>query len=852
VAEQGLRQLNSDLPYSGFEFVDGELMFPDGKHEVNVRYRGDFLVHWGFEKKSFRIRTKDKELFDGLQTFNLVVPKFPEQVNNYLGYRLAAELGLMAPRCELVNVMLNGSNLGLYEYTEQLDEGTLRRHGQAVGEIFAGDLIAKDSYQGVTNNVFELPELWEQLVDSKRRIPGSREPLYRLVRLLNTPPSEASVAELGELLDMDAFGAFGAFEVLTQTHHFDEIHNWRLAWNPWTQKFRPIVWDATPWIPEMRPLDGGPIALDLVISRLAMWLHRSGDFLAARQRAITEFFHSGRADRFLADVRDTLTRAEAALAYDPNIRPTNPAEIQAGMRSFEAFVQQTLREVRAAYVDSHSTVRWSRTADPDTMALEVTGRHPVDAVVLRCETLVQRPSRVLLRHRRDGKTIDTDLTGGVQAQNDTLRIPARLLEQLEPCFRFLPGQVLRQHTLLERPGYYELIIDGLSKLRLGEVDTQQSDALVRAEQSPALKPQDLLWIYRPTVSQPVRAPASWSGKVEITGIREVREDVAIAPGSTITMLPGASLIFRGRVTANGTKDQPIRFQPQDAAEGLYGTVALAGPGCDGSVFRHCEWRGGSSATLGTHAFPGSISIHDCRDVELRNCQILGGAREAQLVHVAHADAEFQQVAWHRAGNGGLVAEMARIHLDACTFTESGSDALKLLASNAILLDCDVAQAKDAAIRAEDGSTVLLIRTKLRRSGQGADIRDGSTAELVNCELLACGQPVLAQQKHWRQPEGGRVHVCKSIFAKNSALSAADHRSRLRIEDCQLDGADTPSLQLGRKHKDNRAQWAACSDAPEPMQQAPLPFPEGLDALGPAARAAWQTVRTDMRGGNRER
>jgi spore coat protein CotH len=236
--------------------VDGKLMFPEGMREVSVRYRGDFLVHWGFEKKSFRIRTKNKELFDGLQTFNLVVPKFPEQVNNYLGYRLAGELGLMAPRCELVNVMLNGRNLGLYEYTEQLDEGTLRRHGQATGEIFAGDLIAKDSYQGVTNNVFELPELWDQLVDSKHRIPGSREPLYRLVRLLNTPPTEASVAELGELLDMQAFGAFGAFEVLTQTHHFDETHNWRLAWNPWTQKFHA----SSDVAPPLRRLLGGPPA----------------------------------------------------------------------------------------------------------------------------------------------------------------------------------------------------------------------------------------------------------------------------------------------------------------------------------------------------------------------------------------------------------------------------------------------------------------------------------------------------------------------------------------------------------------------------------------------------------------
>ena len=95
-------------------------------------------------------------------------------------------------------------------------------------------------------------------------------------------------------------------------------------------------------------------------------------------------------------------------------------------------------------------------------------------------------------------------------------------------------------------------------------------------------------------------------------------------------------------------------------------------------------------------------------------------------------------------------------------------------------------------------------------------------------------------------------VRKSVFAENASLSVADQRSQLSIEDCQLDGADVPSLQIGRKRKESRTEWRACSDSAEAMQQSPLPFPAELDALGPDARAAWQTIRPEIRGGNRER
>ena len=94
--------------------------------------------------------------------------------------------------------------------------------------------------------------------------------------------TEATHAELSELIDMEEWGRFAAFELLAQTHHYDQYHNWRLYYDPWRTRFVPIVWDPVAWTPEARNRPDGVIDADIVGSRLQAWLLMNGDFLRAR------------------------------------------------------------------------------------------------------------------------------------------------------------------------------------------------------------------------------------------------------------------------------------------------------------------------------------------------------------------------------------------------------------------------------------------------------------------------------------------------------------------------------------------------------------------------------------------
>jgi len=851
VSEPEVAKLQSNLPYSGYRYVKGQLMYPDGLHQVKVRYRGDFLKHWGYDKKSIRVKTRKEELFWGMRQFNLIVPKFPSQLNNYLGYRLARILGLISPRSELVNVSLNGRNLGMHEFTEQLEEGTLRRWDRMPGDLYSGDLIGKSQVRGTTNMVFDQPRLWEKIAANNHYDLESRTPLERLVQVLSESPSEQTQARLSKLLDMDAWGRFGAFELLTQTHHYDEYHNWRLFWDPWALKFEPGVWDPTPWAPEMRPHPStdDPIGLDMVTSRLHVWLHRNGDFLAARHRALRDFYESGKVQRFLAEADWAVAAAKEAVALDPNVRPTNAATVSRGMRTFREFIDRCVRDVRLGHVEAHGTVSYTRPDQDGVMALEVMGRQPVDEVVLRFQRPVKRLASALLRIHRAGEPSTIDLSGGVVAQGNTLHIPARMFSQLRPYFRYKVGRHMRQHMLREIPGYYELVVDAVGADNpLMDVLVTRADRQHRANPVAKLQPTELEWLFRSAVARPLQEPLVWRGVLRIDADREVLDDVIIEPGTTILLAHNASLLFRGRVTAIGTPDRRIEFLPAQPELGPFGTIAINGPSCSGSTFRHCEVRGGSGLQMPLEEYCSMFSIHNCTDVRIENCVFADNFLFDDMIHAIYSEVMFDDVELRNARSDALDCDISRVVVRHSKFTGSGNDHLDLMATWAVVHDCEFEHAGDKAISIGEGSSLIAVRGLFQSCERGLEAKDGSIAYVMNSEIRECNLALNAYRKNWRYDTGGQLTVQQSTFADNG-MPTADSNSKILILDCQYDW-NIP--EAGGPARPNYVEMRKSRGKARPRHQNTPPFPENLQHMEAMARQVWHTVSMDVRGGGRAR
>ena len=93
------------MPQSGYDYVKGRMLIDGKLAKGDLKYRGDTFYRWAWDKKSMRIRTSRQTLFEGLRYVNLLSARSKEQLNNYLSYRLASLMGLVAPRTELVGFL---------------------------------------------------------------------------------------------------------------------------------------------------------------------------------------------------------------------------------------------------------------------------------------------------------------------------------------------------------------------------------------------------------------------------------------------------------------------------------------------------------------------------------------------------------------------------------------------------------------------------------------------------------------------------------------------------------------------------------------------------------------------------
>ncbi|MEQ1634046.1 MAG: CotH kinase family protein, partial [Planctomycetota bacterium] len=791
-------------------------------------------------------------LVEGMRKFNLVVSKTDEQLNNHLSYRLAARLGLITPTCELVRVFLNGKYHGLYELTEQLEEGTLRRHDRMPGDLYSGELIMLDSVEGTTNRVFEYPRLWTKVAANNHYDLASRAPLERLHAILQSNPDEEGLAALSQLLDLDMFARFSALEVLTQTQHNDHRHNWRLFWDPWRLRFEPVVWDIVGWHESMRPEAGRGVDFEIISSQLHEWLHMHAGFLRARHQHLEQFFRGGHDDAFLAEAERELLQARLALRTDPNAMPQDDGAIATAMVDFTAFVRRVFREVEANYVKGQESLRYCAGASTSAIDLEVATRRPMDAVEFDFDG-TQVPTGVRLVTLRDGKEHSIDLTAQSAVSTSSLRVPVALVSELARDFEYRGRRNslrnARRHVV---PTSFRIVLDGVDVGQLREVWAVRGSGREPFERSSSLlqRPVDLLF---QVATPPKTQFRTLSGDVSIAVTTEVQDPVRIAKGTRFRLSPGASLLFRNRVIAEGTKEDPIRFEPMADGQAPWGTIAINGPQCSDSTFRWCTVRGGSGYKVPLEEYCSMFSVHNCKGIRIEDCSFAENREYDDMIHVMYSEVVFDRVTLTGARADALDCDISTVVIQNSAFPRSGNDGVDLMTTHALVLDCTFEGNGDKGISIGEGSRLVGLRNTFRGCNKGMEAKDGSIAWLANCDIRGCKKALNAYKKNWRYDSGGYITVAKSYVGENASLPTADTWSRAELLDCQVKGElvaeyDQEYVDGTSTRMRNTARLVDCDGGGGPKKRTALPFPSELGMLELLASPAWATVRSDVRGG----
>ena len=820
VDEAELARLDRDLPHSGFQEVKGQILSGDEILRCDVRYRGDNSFHWALHKKSWRVKMKKGRLWAGMRKFNLIAPKGPAQVNNFIGYKLAEKMGLLVPRAEFVQLVINGRLRGVHLLVEQLDESTLRRSGVMPGDLYSGELIGRDLYRDrVPRQIFEHPEVWSKAAVNNHYAEESIAPLARLLQLVAGPPSEEAEAELADLLDIEVWARFSVFETVTQCCHFDETHNWRLYWDSNRGKFVPVVWDAIAYNRGWRPRRPGQTKLDVIPSRLQEHLYRNGAFLRARQSALAEFFAVGN-DKWLDGQLTSLEKPIlAALGQDAHRKGGTLVVFSQAAADLVESMHIVFAELREEYFGRRGRVRYAPI--DEGLALEVSGRRPVDRLRLVFDSSPVDLPRVAVRYSVDGRDIERDVAGASSLSGTELTVDLGLLPEHLSSLRWNKTP-LTNHQKAIIPAYYELVLSGWAEgSGIDEVRCDRGGGWETTEPVDRISPKDIRGMYALVEERPITVPWTMAGTMEFEGARDVHGDVFIEPGTTIKLAPGASIRFWGRVMAQGTAEQPIRFVPQSQDQEPWGVIGLQGAGTSGSRFTHCTFFGGSGWKEDLVEYSAMFSVHDTKDIEVRNCRFSDNKIVDDMVHTVYAHISFYDCEFQGALLDALDMDISEGAVVDCDFRDCGNDALDLMSSRVVVDGTNLIGAGDKGISVGEGTTLLCTNSRFLRCNIGVEAKDNSRAFIYNALFEGnTAYAVNAYKKNWRYDGGGHVFVRKSTFLKSVGGINADKQASIQIDDCFL-GRMPDSGQKRVIHIDSDSTRKA---VPTRSEREPLPAP----------------------------
>jgi len=236
-----LSSIMSACPNPDFEYTDfNATVNIDGDQVGNVAIRKKgFLGSISGARPSIKLNFDTHvqgRTFKGMKRMTLNNDRQdPSHSHQCMAYDLYRAAGLVAPRCNLANVIINGENLGIYSQVESIKKPFLElNYGDKSGNLYEAQMADFGEH---LNDKFEL---------KTNKTLNDRGDLNLLSDLLLNDglSDEAFVAALGSVIDLPEFVKFWAVEALIG--HWDSatgnVNNFYIYHDPTDDLFHFIPW----------------------------------------------------------------------------------------------------------------------------------------------------------------------------------------------------------------------------------------------------------------------------------------------------------------------------------------------------------------------------------------------------------------------------------------------------------------------------------------------------------------------------------------------------------------------------------------------------------------------------------
>ena len=780
INEQSQEKLLSSTPNSTKQWVTGSMLNSNGDlQEIQIRYRGDNPQNWLLEKKNLRIKTRKKEMHDRRRYYEYTgfdLELFP--INN-----IAKRMGILTNNSKLIELYVNGESNGVFMQDERFDENFLRRNKIMPVNLYKGENHNVEKRIGLDENLYNNPGLWVKTAIFNQKESKDKSDLKKFLSILHSAEvREKDFNKLLEYVDLDTWATYASFLILTKSYQADHLHNVRVAIDPWNGYVYPILQDPHPV-----EIDEQIYTLEYSKDDLLSLLNRSSLFI---DKKYEQLFNFGIKSKILSTEINYLNEINrqfvTSLKRDPEI---NSKKMLRDIENFKNNLKETEKKIEKKLFEK-PVASWA--SNSNNISILVQGEMPVTNIELIFDYEIPKWVGIDTNYNGD---IDENEYKFFSNGNENVIISAKLYANRISFSKRKTNMFAHPNFKIETsPTKFSIITEN---------NIKPKNILAQSNFSNKKFPLNYLSNFEAAQTNKLNKVIFKKGLIKnknkvikISGIIHVNKNlvfsnpVKIYPGTQFLMSEGSHIIFKNKVIANGTTENPIIFKKDKNVIEPWGSVALVGKKTADSKLLNIIIDGGSGGNYNQINFTSMFSLHNTKNVHLRNLRLTNHSKFDDMMHVIYCDTvTIDNAQFINAPADAIDVDIStNIIITNSKFINSNNDAIDFMESEALVDSTIILGSKDKGLSIGESSNILIYNTLLEGNNIALATKDKSNAEVLHVDFKDNKIQLSAYRKNWQYGDGGNANIYRSYIIGQENLLEVSKESNLKIHDTSIVGA----------------------------------------------------------------
>ena len=784
ISEKSLNKLLSDVPSSTKKYVSASFKTGNIQQDVQLRYIGDNPVNWMFHQKAIRVKTKKSEMIERKRYFEYK-PSQRRLLDDYIAYIFAKKLDLLVSDVRLVEVFINNKSSGIFIERERLNESFLRRKKVMPVNLYKGEASRNSEKKiGLAVNLDENPGLWEKISILNTVNLGDHGDLKNFTQNIREAASSSEkLKNLFKYGNDKLLARTAVLEILLNQEINDNSHNRRLTIDVWSGKKYIIPHDFSY---SRIKIDKENFNLDSCSTRLFCVLNQSSEFLDLKYEILYSVIKE---EKIFEDIIEHLEeirsnflisqKTDLGVIFRKNVLIRNSFGIE-NKESFNHLIEslkereKKLIEILEKNVDSY----WKK----NQKGFEIIADKSLPVTDILVEFDSKIPDWIILDYNNN-KTIDDNDIYFYPSKNKNFKLNLKLFAN-----RILLSKekLFNRSTIITGKTSFSFFVDkSLIPARLTTFNRFTGKGVsIKNSEFNANYPS----VHNKVILKTAKESKTLSGNIFLKENLILSNEVQILEGTTFTMAEDVSIIFENKVTAIGTKQNPILFKKFENSKD-WGTVAFHGNNTDGSIVKNIIIENGSGKSIDGINYFSALSVHSAKNILFDNILIKNNSKYDDMMHIIYS--ENIQVLNSNFINAHLdsidVDISNNIFFENTNVINSGNDGIDFMESTAYLDKMKFISSGDKGISVGENSKIIIKNSKFKDNKYGIASKDLSKATVENCEFNQNQIQLSAYKKNWRYGDPGSIEIKKSEFTALNNDLISDGKGEINITSSSFNG-----------------------------------------------------------------